>query len=864
MGAAGGREHGAAMATAPFPAPFPDGRRAGATWVAATGAFLLLASATVFVAVRWDRLAEEAKVALVGALTATFLIGGRALRRSLPATGDVLFHLGALLVPIDVAALGLRLDVGWRPLVAVEGLVGVGVLGALAAMSGSVVLATAAGASVVVLAGGVAALSPMPAPLVLAVAAVVAHLLGRHRAAVAWAAVAGLAPVLGAVTSALVGLTDGRTGAGVLEELGLGGRSASLVAVASGTAAAAVLGREASRRRDLALVALAGACITTGAVTTWVSTEPSGHATFLAASALFVLVQAVALLVGRDPFWGRPARASAVGAEIGAAALATPVALGLLLVAPFVEDRLDLFGDAPGWSPQPVAAVAWALLAGGWLLAAWRRHLGPVPGRRTSASGSTPVGNAGLRPLGALRAALAEPRTVMFLAAAVGAAAVVGTASTVAIGGVLVVLAAALAASRGGLAMLVAAAAAVWAPLLVGLSHPLAALPIGLTAAGVLGAAGLAWRGTAGGWVSAELATAGSLLAFCSFAIARDQIGLPASMVGAVTAAWALALLVERASPLAGHAARATMLIGTMGSLTGSAADALIVAAVATLLFTIDAVRHREPLIAVGAALAAQVVVGATALLVGVDLAATGVVLCASAAVHLGAAALTPARWRLPLVVAAAAALVAGLPLASADAARFAQALVLTGAVTLVTGLVLRVGLVGHAGGALAGLGIGLHLLAVGVTVPEAFVAPVAFQLLVAGCQLRRRATEGDRVSSWFAYGPAIALMGGVALAERLAGGEAWHGLVAGAVGMTAVAVGGWRRLAGPLFLGTGLLTVVTVLESVATLAGVPTWAWLAAGGITLLSTGVALERSATSPVEAGRRLVDVVGERFS
>ncbi len=56
----------------------------------------------------------------------------------------------------------------------------------------------------------------------------------------------------------------------------------------------------------------------------------------------------------------------------------------------------------------------------------------------------------------------------------------------------------------------------------------------------------------------------------------------------------------------------------------------------------------------------------------------------------------------------------------------------------------------------------------------------------------------------------------------------------------------------------------MTIIESVATLAGVPTWAWLAAGGITLLTTGVALERSATSPLEAGRRLVDVVEDRFS
>ena len=46
-------------------------------------------------------------------------------------------------------------------------------------------------------------------------------------------------------------------------------------------------------------------------------------------------------------------------------------------------------------------------------------------------------------------------------------------------------------------------------------------------------------------------------------------------------------------------------------------------------------------------------------------------------------------------------------------------------------------------------------------------------------------------------------------------------------------------------------------------LAGVPTWGWLCLGGALLLSVGIALERSDTSPVEAGRRVVDVVAERF-
>ena len=92
----------------------PSGRRTGATWVAGTGAFLLLAAAATFIAVRWGILPEAAKLALVGALTGAFLLGGRALSRTLPATGDVLFHLGAFLLPVDVAGLALRGGWGWR------------------------------------------------------------------------------------------------------------------------------------------------------------------------------------------------------------------------------------------------------------------------------------------------------------------------------------------------------------------------------------------------------------------------------------------------------------------------------------------------------------------------------------------------------------------------------------------------------------------------------------------------------------------------------------------------------------------------------------------------------------------------------
>ena len=847
-GGDGGHRQG--MTTAPLLTSSPDGRRAGAAWVAATGAFLLLASATVFLAVRWDQVPEAAKLALVGALTGAFLAGGRAIRRTLPATGDVLFHLGALLILVDVAGLSLRLDLGWRTLLLAEGIVGVVVLGALAGAAGSVVLGRAAAASVMVLAAGIAAVTPLPAPLVLAAAAVAATLLGRHRPAIAWAATAGLAPVAGALATAFLHATGSGPGTGVLAELGLGGHVAALLAVASGAIAAAILGREAARRHDLALVALAGACLTTGAATTWVNASPPRDVSFVAGPALFLLVQAVAMLCQRDPFWGRPARATALLTEVVAGVVAMPFAAAFLLVAPFADEGFDLFSDGAGWTPEPAAGLSWALLAGGWLLAGWRRQ-GPQAS-----------------PVAALRSAVGDARTVTFLALAAGAALVVGSGSTLAtaagllvLAGGLVVVAAGLDGSRGLASTAVAALASVWAPLVVGRSHPLAALVAGLAGAAVLGLAALAWGREAKGWVSAELAAAGSLLAFLGCAIAVGEIGLSAAMLTAVAAAWAIGVLVERAAPLAGHVARATMAVAVVAALTGTSVQVLAVAAAATLLFALDAARHDEPLIGLGAAAGAPLVVGAAGTSAGLAPSTIGLVLCVSAAVFGGLGLLYPARWRLPFLAAAGAALAAGFPMAAADPARLAEALLIAGGLAVAAGTWTRNGVVGHLGGATALVGLGLHLTLDGVTATEAFVVPVALQLVVAGWQLRRRV---DPPSSWVAYGPAIGLLGSAALAERLSGGEAWHSFVAGAVGVAAVAAGGWRRLAGPLFLGTGLLVAVTVLESLTTLAGIPTWAWLAIGGTSLLATGIALERSATTPVEAGRRLVDVVEERFS
>jgi len=307
----------------------PSGRRTGATWVAGTGAFLLLAGAAVFVAVQWDRLPEPAKLGLVVALTAAFLGGGRALRRTLPATGDVLFHLGAFLLPIDLAGIALRSGVEWRLLLVAEGVLGIVALGGLGLATRSVVLTWAGMASVGVLAGGIASISPVPAPLVLLAAAVAVEL-SRHRtlqiAAWPWAAAAGLAPVLGASVTLFLPVGDG-----TMADLGLVGGPALLAAV-SGALAAAVLARQARRHEDLRLAFLGLMSLGVGLLSAWVGAALPASAGAVGLAALFVLVELAALLAGRDPFWRTPLSNLAEGTELFGAGAA--VYSGALLLAP--------------------------------------------------------------------------------------------------------------------------------------------------------------------------------------------------------------------------------------------------------------------------------------------------------------------------------------------------------------------------------------------------------------------------------------------------------------------------------------------------------------------------------------------------
>ena len=822
--------------------------------MAAVGAFLLVAAAAVFVAVRWNRLTATGRLAMVVAVTGACLAGGRWLRRTLPSTGDVLFHLGAFLLPIDLAAAVFQSGLGWRDLLLADGVLAAGVLGGLGLVTGSVVLRWAGVAGVVVLAAGVAGFTPLPAAVVLAVIAVGAEVAaggrwrGRSghagrapvvwaRAPVVWAAAAGLAPLIGAAASLVAGSLADRLGAGTLADLGLTGSASVGGAPVAGVLAAAVLARRARAGESLLLAFAAMASVLVAAGTTILAPDLPPEVRAVGMAAAFALTELVAFALLHDPFWARPLHVLAMGMELVVGGAAAVLAGLVVLAAPYVG-----FADVTSGPGDRVLAATLAICALAWLTADQRRYRGtPRPlGLSLVRGGGWALGG-GAVALNAVAAVELATASGPATAAALLAAAVLAVASR----------------RRGAEA--IAAAAGPWAVLSV-LASPVAGALAAVTGAAV--AAVAAVRRAAG----EERPGASVLVALAAI----TTVGLGAGVVlpnvrptfavaGTAAALWLVAVLLDRGRVSLGDLARGALLVPAGAAILFAPRSTLLGVAVVAVLLVFDAVRMDRPEVGCGAALAVQAVVAEVGSSAGLPAAGVGLSLCVGAVAWSGLAVVVDERWRLPFLVAAGAGVWTGVLLAAGDAASFSSALLVSGTLLASAGLYTGRAVAAHAGGAVVCAGLAGHLGVAGIELPEAYLAPVAAQLAFAGWQARR----SWPLSSWVAYGPAVALLGGVALVERLTGGAGEHAVVAGAVGVAAVAAGGWRRLLAPLFLGTVLVVVLAVHESLSALAGVPTWAWLASAGAVLLSVGVALERSDSSPAEVGRRLVDVLAERY-
>ena len=841
-------------------------RSTAATVVAATGALLLLAAAATFLAVSWDSLGVTARVAIVGAATAAAIVGGARLRSVLPAVGAVVYHLGALLLPVDALGLALQLDAGRGATWTAVGATAAVALPVAGVLGRSRLLAFAGVAGVPVLATGLGLLGVAPAPVIVALAAAVAvavvrtsepghgdepQVAGPAGADVVRAVRRSLAPLLAitavagpvvvAVASAIV-VADGGTPlvaariAGWIPTTWTAPAAAGALAVVT-LAASAVLRRSA---RLAAVVPVAAALAIVGLV---LAGDAPRLAELLPWPLLFLAVEVTALATRGDAILRRPTAAAASVVEVFAA-LAIPVALlGSLVGALSFGEATTLVADLEMAAVVGLGVVAWAVAAvrfpsrsamhlaalgaAGLTLAAAAGYAAPTSGLAATVLLVTAAATV-LAPADRLAGVVASGVTLLAGGAGMIAASVAAEAHLVGdrVGVVVAIVAA-------GVAVVIARRLAVHADAGDGSAAAVVLLP-SLLAVGAIGWLGLDW---AAGPVVAALAT--------------------------VVVGWACATLLDR-FPVAGDVLRATvvaavLLVAPAGGGTLPAASVMVpVTAVALGLLAFDLVRtRRERLALLAGPVAARLVAGA-AWALSTSRPVTGVCLVVLAVAGV-VVALREERWRAAGIVLGVVAGVPGIALLATSAEAIAAVTVIVGLVTVAAGLQRRAPVVAHVGGAITILGVWQLLALRDVTAVDVWLAAPALHLWVAALPARR----AGRLSSWVADVPPMLLVAVPAVAERLSGGSGWHSAAAGLLGLVAVVGGGTGRHGGPLVVGVGVVATVTVVETIAVVAAVPTWVWLAVGGAVLVGAAALIERTGGRPVDTARRLRDVVVERF-
>jgi hypothetical protein len=564
-------------------------------------------------------------------------------------------------------------------------------------------------------------------------------------------------------------------------------------------------------------------------------------------------------------FWRGPTRVVAITAQIVAINAVTWTA-ALVLLAPFYES--GFISDSPIVHGNLANGTSLGVLAVAWLVSGLRRTMPERASSPDFESHGTGFRSSDSRKAGDLVrgvvAAAVHPLVVLPVGLAFVAAVGLGTGLAVPTALALVAFAAVALLWGNAFGQLVGTSFGLWAPIVVGVSHPRWIAVVGAGAAVALAECAVK-RARAARPASldpgAVVMTVGALCVAVGSALgslATANHGVAVAI--AVIATWALAVDLDRARvPALGDIARVAMLFG-LAATPLRPAVAIIPLAVTAALFALDAIRLDRPWLACGAAVAVQPLIAAAATTAGLTRPQVGVALALAAIVWAGMAGLVKVRWQQPLAGAAGLGLLGGLAFAIGNAEAVSAVLLIAGGLGIGAAIFQRSPVLGHFGGGLMTVGLVIHFVHGGVVASEPYLAPIALHLVVAGYFARR----ANNLSSWVAYGPAVVILGGAAVTERLNGGAGWHALIAGAVGLVAVLVGGERRLAGPLFLGTGLLVTTTFVEVMGQLAGVPTWAWLAAGGSVLLAAGVAMERADTTPIDATRRLVDAVTDNFN
>lgn len=836
-----------------------DPSRTGTMWLGVTGVAMLLAAAGVLTAVSWGDIGQTAKLGGLVAITIGMLVGGRRLQPLIPLSGRAIFHLGALLIPFDMAAVAILAERSWQQSLLLTSGAAVISWAAVFRLDPSPVMRWAALSSVPMLAAGIAAVTPIAMPLALAPAALVAAALWwtsaearsdgssalfdgaapkeptltalTLQAATLWAIVTGLA-TMGLFGSLPTHLVD------VLGEIGIvvSDRWQLVAAVVVATVTSGVL---AAKRPDMARGWMTVSLATIAGVVATTSVDVQGAGLVIAAG-LFVFAELVLVSVRNDPDWSEISTVFGILVEVMAGmALVIAAAVGLFVQSPVV--------------------VAGAILLGlGFLVADGRRVLDPNDWLVGLVYGS-----------GWLPATLAVP-----------------TAAAVAV----------LAGGGGQIGVPIAfLASGLW---VVVSGRPYNAWVVGALTLGALWVSESGWVGVAVSLASLSLLTGAArhhqrtgrtdeavvlaVMSIYSGVAFAEQLQEtlssrwdPLVMVIGIAALWLPSIAISSRFVSATWVGRAMAVLLTPfiwgsglwiepGRFTELPTTTLHngVAACATVLALsiFDWNRHRHVVFEATAALSVVLGTFSTLALLSVRPGQAALIVTGLGLVAVGLMLVLKASVERPLALLALFATIVGVGLAGFYSEHaIGAALLLAGASIAMFGVANRSNVFIAAAGLVTVSGLWIQLAVLEVTWLEAYLGAPALVAVWAGWYWHRAYGH----STWITLAPTFTIYGGLAIIDRMLGGSAWHSVIAGGVAVAGVLIGALFRFVGPLVSGTVLLAVVVTYEVVATGAQVPTWGWLAAGGVLLLGTAVAMERAETTPLEQGQRLARVLSTRF-
>ncbi len=799
---------------------------APAMWVGLVGGTLVLLAAAIVVVSNWSTIGRSVRFAGFVVVTAALIALAERLRRVVPISAGIIAHVGSFLTAgVGIAGLSL-LGATWPACLVVGGVIAVTTTEIQARRWQRSTFRSGQIAGLAMAATGLAALTETTGGLIAVVAAAALMAVGAQRRAIGLSIVALLSPVLTA-------LADAGIGAGTLERAGLVGDRLSWSGPIVGVMAAMVLGIAATQRRNNGLMLMAGAAPVIGLVTGLAAVDGSIVA--------WLSVPALIVMAGELAWWllpgDRARRHVALGINGIAATLAVITTVGPQLA---VTDPSDGFVRAPWGIPAALTTLA--------LMLTFVRL-------RADDHALIDLCIAGVAS-GLIAGAVAfdlPPAAIATLAATT------------------VVVAAFASRRLHPLAIYVPAGWALMSIIDVEPDLSTGRFVLGsVLLVGLLGtilaartrlAADRHWIG----WI--ELSTVTTIAAVAAVAFVPDHG--PAAMLALGAAISVVAMLLDRRLLVWG-----ACIIGALGFVATDAATSgaqvdptfwigWMVAALGlatTWWFT-------RSQIASHGATAALVIAAATSTAAVPVTAEEFVILAMIAVAALTGPAITRTR-RSPLDAAAIAA--GGVLLAatafSVEPAWISAIWVVLGLQLMSYGFALHQRPTTTAGGlvtAVAGgswwFTSGLHdwfleaIAPAGITVGDVWAATASIMALVVGIAARRQLA----VSSWLAYSAPLAVAGLWLTSVQIDRDTVWALPLAITIGLVAVAIGGWRRLAAPLVGGTVLTAITIFVASGSDLRAIPTWAWLAVGGSALLGVAVLIERAGKPDADGLEGLVD-------